>query len=71
MGNKTEIDCPEFELNDDEALQLILIAAQTERCVERLYSDRIGLQQVTYFQSKALANLLKNITRIIGYFSDL
>jgi len=50
-----EIDCTEFALNDDEALQLI-ISSHRPKAWNDFIRAELALEQEPYFQSKALAN---------------
>jgi hypothetical protein len=55
-AGQTEIDCTEFELDDDEALQLILSLHRPRGTWNDFTRTELALQQVIYFQSKAFAN---------------
>lgn len=50
------IDCTEFALNDDEALQLILTLYRPRVAWNDFTRTELALEQEPYFQSKALAN---------------
>jgi hypothetical protein len=51
-----EIDCIALPLDEDEALQLILSLHRPRGAWNDFTRTELALQQVTYFQSKALAN---------------
>jgi hypothetical protein len=56
-AGQTEVDCTEFALNDDEALQLILSLHRPQPAWNDFTRTELALQQEPYFQAKALANL--------------
>jgi hypothetical protein len=55
-AGQTEIDCVEFALNDNEALQLILTLHRPRAAWNDFIRIELALEQEPYFQSKALAN---------------
>ncbi|HET9281749.1 MAG TPA: hypothetical protein VFR24_07285 [Candidatus Angelobacter sp.] len=55
-AGQPEIDCTEFALNDDEALQLILTLHRPRVAWNDFTRTELALEQEFYFQSKALAN---------------
>jgi hypothetical protein len=55
-AGQAEIDCSEFSLNDDEALQLILSLHRPRGAWNDFTRTELALKQESYFQSKALAN---------------
>jgi hypothetical protein len=55
-GGQTEIDCTEFLLDDDEALQLVLSLHRPRAGWNAFTRTELALQQEPYFKSKALAN---------------
>jgi hypothetical protein len=55
-GAQTEVNCIEFALNDDEALQLILTLHRPRADWNDFTRTELALEQEPYFQSKALAN---------------
>ena len=55
-AGQTEVDCTEFELNDDEALQLILSLHRPRAAWNDFTRTELAFEQEPYFQSKALAN---------------
>src|SRR5438270_4689046 len=55
-AGQTEIDCVEFELDADEALQLILTLHRPRAAWNDFTRTELALEQERYFQSKALAN---------------
>jgi hypothetical protein len=50
------LECTEYQLNDDEALQLILILQQSRGAWNNFTRIQLALQEEPHFQSKALAN---------------
>jgi hypothetical protein len=50
------LECTEYQLNDDEALQLILILQQSKGAWNNFTRIRLALREEPHFQSKALAN---------------
>ena len=54
-AGQPDIDCVEFALNDDEALQLI-ISSHRRKAWNDFTRTELALEQEPYFQSKALAN---------------
>lgn len=55
-AGQPEIDCTEFALNDDEALQLILTLHRPRTAWNDFTRTELALEQEPCFQSKALAN---------------
>jgi ParB-like chromosome segregation protein Spo0J len=55
-AGQPEIDCTEYALNDDEALQLILTLHRSRAAWNDFTRTELALEQELYFQSKALAN---------------
>jgi hypothetical protein len=55
-AGQAAIDCTEFELNADEALQLILTLHRPRAAWNDFTRTELALEQEPYFQSKALAN---------------
>ena len=55
-AGQTEIDCVEFELDADEALQLILALHRPRAAWNDFTRTELALEQEPFFQSKALAN---------------
>jgi hypothetical protein len=50
------VKCTEYQLNDDEALQMILILQQSRSAWNAFTRVQIALQQESYLQAKAHAN---------------
>jgi hypothetical protein len=50
------VKCTEYQLNDDEALQMILILQQSRGAWNAFTRIQIALQQESYLQAKAQAN---------------
>jgi hypothetical protein len=55
-AGQPEIDCTEYALNDDEALQLILTLHRPRAAWNDFTRTELALEEEPYFQSKALAN---------------
>jgi hypothetical protein len=55
-AGQPKIDCTEYALNDDEALQLILTLHRPRAAWNDFTRTELALEQEPYFQSKALAN---------------
>jgi len=55
-GGQPEIDCTEYALNDDQALQLILTLHRPRTAWNDFTRIELALEQERYFQSKAFAN---------------
>jgi hypothetical protein len=55
-ARQAAIDCTEFALNDDAALQLILTLHRPRASWNDFTRTELALEQEPYFQSKALAN---------------
>jgi len=55
-AGQPEIDCTEFELNADEALQLILTLHKPRSAWNDFTRTELALEQEPYFQSQALGN---------------
>lgn len=55
-AGQAAIDCTEFALNDDAALQLILTLHRPRAAWNDFTRTELALEQERYFQSKALAN---------------
>jgi hypothetical protein len=55
-AGQPEIDCVEFELDADEALQLILTVHRPRVAWNDFTRTELALEQEQYFQTKALAN---------------
>jgi len=55
-AGQPEIDCTEYGLNDDEALQLILTLHRPKAAWNDFTRTELALEQERYLQSKALAN---------------
>jgi hypothetical protein len=55
-AGQPEIDCTEYALNDDKALQLILILHRPRAAWNDFTRTELALEQEQYFQSKAFAN---------------
>lgn len=53
---RSALECTEYQLNDDEALQLILILQQSRGAWNTFTRIQLALQEESLFQSKALAN---------------
>jgi len=55
-AEKAQIDCTEFALSDAEALEVILILHRLRSPWNDFIRTELALRQVSYFESKALAN---------------
>lgn len=55
-AGQAEIDCIEFAVNDDEALQLVLTFHRPKPGWNAFTRTELALQEEPYFQSRALAN---------------
>jgi hypothetical protein len=55
-AGQPELECTEFALNDDEALQLILTLHRPRTAWNDFTRTELALEQERHFQSKALAN---------------